>query len=461
MIDLYGGSAEIYFVDSTGTARSIQKIARGGTGDLRPPQYSNFVTRISVSISLLKFTEIRVQLDPTLQEAVQLINSGVLGLGFAGTSEAPAASSSDFAVTSKRKYGFNKLKVRLHYGGLSSPWYTGILMPPNVRIGTDGIGLELRAVGVLFNQLKNSSKKAYRSQSRERVLKELTNDGKDLELVINKDDAKAREALAKIESMNQSMNNWAQVKQMLEKSNLRIMDVGSNSLDSPPRFEILSMDYLRKTKKGVRTFSVFKQINPNAGIFPILDMETSINNFLFGQTVGNTINSFDSSTKGQTAPSRQKVGGATLSQKTGTMPSTDGSVAGTSTDPNVSGRSISVPQGGREDHPYLEKVNGFIQGAIEGASQYSISTVGLVDMLPGRPANVEVGSEKGTVKFLTGTYDCIEIEHEMSVDGVETRLQLAKTFGLAPLIEQGVSKAVSKVSDIAGNTKQSTSAGTL
>jgi hypothetical protein len=447
LIDLHGGHVEIYFKSKDGVARSLRNVVFGEGGDGNSPAFTNFVQRARVKISILRFTDIEVTFAPPFEQAVKLLKSGVLGLGFGRSQSTGQSDSSDpeLAGASKGEINFNTIVVRFHHGGKKSPYFKGLLLVPEVDIGVDGITITVKATGLLFDKTKTSSGKPSDSKSRLSIIQSLI--GNDIILKPDPKDAKANDALAKVEKLNPGKSDFNVVKDMIDKSNCVIYQSGMTSPNSKPTYELISMDFLRKRAPEV-TFVLWDQINPNKSIYPILGMKTSINNYLAGQTLGVNASAIDSSSKQKKT---KKAGADSAKDFTDNLSSHDGSMSGSGND--AKGKTVPVPDAG-EGHSLTGVLTSAIHQAMESALQYEISTVGIADLLPGRRVNVKVAD----VKFLSGAYDLYEVTHEMGEGGFDTSITLAMTGGLAVLLDKGVEKTQQGLLAAAG-VKSSTTDG--
>jgi hypothetical protein len=429
IIDLYGGSVEIYFKSKDGVARSLRNIVFGEGGDGNSDQFANFVSHAKVHVSLLRFTNIEVTFNPPFDQAIKLIQSGVLGIGFSiksATGE-PLGNDKDFASASKSSINFNTVVIKFHHGGKQSPYFKGLLLVPEVKIGVDGISITIKATGMYFEQTKVSSGKPSDSKTGLQLIQSLL--GPEIEISIDPNDSQAAKALSKIHKINMNQSNFSIANDILHDANCSLYQSGMKSKNSKPVYELISKDFMRKRKSGA-TFVLWSQINPNKGVYPIINMQTDINNYLAGQSFGLNATGIDSSTK---ARRTEKAGAESAKRFTDTHASRDGSISGSGAGKKV--KTIHVPNSG-EGHSLAGTVVAAVHAALESALRYEITTVGIVDLLPGRPVKVTVAG----VPFLSGAYDLYEVTHEMSDSGIETHVNLAMTGGFSTLIDSGLQK---------------------
>src|SRR6185295_654455 len=127
VIDLYGGSVEVYFITKNQSPLSLSNIFYGDSlidtpfsGTAFNPQSAHFIQSISVKNTILGFTNIEVTFTPPFEQAIALINSGVIGLGFSTKQPSGDAQQGDpqLATSMLSTIGFNQISVRLHYGGM-------------------------------------------------------------------------------------------------------------------------------------------------------------------------------------------------------------------------------------------------------------------------------------------------------------------------------------------------------
>lgn len=463
MIDLYGGSLEVFLIGDDNIPYSLHNVAmKLSTGvDRTSPEFVQFVSSASVKISLLQFTNIEVHLNPPLEQAKNLIESGKIGMGFSTKGIKGAAKSSGGLLgnsASSSLPGTNRIKLRMHYGGKSTPYYAGVLMPPDLSIGADGIQITLKAVGMMWNSTKKSTKTVATDMSNDKFLRSITDDGKLFNIKVNPGDKIALAALDKAGAVSHKQSDWKAVKTLLMKEGLHIVDIGSDKLSGVPTFEIVSSKYMRSHPKSQVTLVAFEQIDPNKGRLPILSMDTSLVNYMFGQTVGIQSSSVSSAKK--TVGKDGHVGVKDISKRTDTVASSDSTTAASPAD-GTSARTYAMPMfRGVSDtvDSYKEKVVGFMQQATESAFRYEVVTVGALNLMPGRPVVISVAG----IKFLSSTYDCYEVEHSFNDNGCETKVTLAQTLGLADLISNAMQKVEAAASADNGNTvKTSTTKGIL
>jgi len=458
-IDLYGGSVEVSFLPANGPTKSLSNIfydeSLKGTefsSTAFNPKSVHFIQHVSVKVSLLRFTEIEITFAPPFEQAVKLLNSGVLGLGFSTKQTAGTKEKTDpeLATEGLSTIGFNQVSVRMHYGGMSSNYFKGFLLAPEIEIGTDGISIKIRATGLLFPQAKKHSNKVLKDKTRIEIIKSLLGDGEDFEVKFDPNDAAAAKFMDTVHSVTAADSNWSLVKSLLDSSNCAIYDTGSESIEGIPTYEIISKDFLRTRDDNIYNFVLWENINPNERRFPILDLKTSIANYMMGQSLG--INTATLDLKDKKVAPHEKVDFASV------YSTSDGSQSGapnakdTPKDNDVAGNTKKIPLASEKDkkQPSMkEKALGLIQNATDKALQYQITTVGLMELRPGRGVGISVAG----VAFLSGHYDLYEVTHEFSTDGVTTSLTLARTAGLASIIDRGVGIAQKKVSAALGGVR--------
>jgi hypothetical protein len=191
---------------------------------------------------------------------------------------------------------------------------------------------------------------------------------------------------------------------------------------------------------GGYRFVLWNQINPNKGVYPILDMETSIANYMAGQMI-KQVTAYDSSKKENSKnPSTPKTTPSKTNQK---LASPDGSGVGVNLEGDEKIKKVHVPNRGNGfGTSMVEAFEGVFNTLTDKALQYEITTVGIVDLKPGISVFVDVAG----VDFLSGKYDLFEVTHDFASDGVTTKLTLSRTFGFAKLIDNGVEQLQQKIS---------------
>jgi hypothetical protein len=323
----------------------------------------------------------------------------------------------------------------MHYGGMVSNHYKGFLLAPEIDIGTDGITIRVRAVGMTFGHTKQHKKRVIKELTQEGIIRDLLDDGKDFNIFIDPNDAAAKKALGKIHSLNAVDSNWAHTRSILDAANCIMFDRGSKSPDDIPTMEIVSKEYLRQRNDNHFQFILWEQIDPNANRFPILELKTSIANYIMGQNLGQANKTVGADkklkdTKEPTATLISTVSDKSVTGKPGALDKKTG-------DLSVDAKPVTAANERDKAPSLIDKALGLAQKAMDKALQYEITTVGIMELTPGRTVTVNVAG----VSFLSGQYDLYTVEHNFSLDGVTTSLTLARTFGLAVAVRETAEKA--------------------
>jgi len=448
-IDLLGGDVEL-LLEENGVMQSIQSV-------IGPA--SSYIDSVRVNIPLLKIFTVDVHLAPPLEQAIKLLKSGKIGIGFSKSDSGTGAIPIPLGSIGISKLGIavNRMAVRLHYGGRSSSFFKAILMPPDIDISTDGVSITMKGVGMMFSSTKAQKQRTFKDQTKSKILQELIGD----EVEIKIEDRKAIEDLDVQMNYDQSKSDWESALEVLESANCTGFYAGAKNpgnADSAQIFKIRSRHGTR-TIQRIPTFVMYRQINPNKRVYPLLGLSTEVTNLtLPGAAWGKKISSNNREEK---KTNDVKAGAGTMSESTNTTTSQDGSVAGgqnatqrgTKADvagnvkpDDVGGAGLSVP--GKFE---VEKAKGLVHSFMDKTFQYSLQSIGVVDLLPGQMVNVAIAD----IDALTGAYDLYEVEHNVSSGGVETALKCARTGGLISALSQQFEKArpTSATSSAKTNTK--------
>jgi hypothetical protein len=446
--DAYSNWFEIYLKSKDGVNYSLQSLARGNPtrADLRSPEYAQFVESVKVNVSLFRFIQISVTLRPTFDEAVNMINKGVLGMGFSTSNKSSNAGDGDFASTALSKFGYNEIIVRLHSGNKKSRYFKGMLLVPEFSINQDSIEIQLKAVGFMNFTRQRGTSKTYTGTTYRAIIEELAKDpSNSFTIYVDPADSKANAFLDAPRSVNMLKKNWEGIKDILKQGNLRILDTGSSDVSGAVVMQIASADF-NKNRAAPYQFVAFRNIDPSNSIYPIISMRTSIANYAANQTLSSIVNSVSDADKLKPKDDAQAAIGAETSKEfSNGVVSSNGTLPGQDpVDSAAVGKTRSSPMNGGE---YLEKMKGYWQSLVDTAMSYELNSIGIPDALPGRPVKVVIGSG---VKFLSGTYDCYELEHNWTNNGSETTFNLFNTLGMASALDKGlqvIEKKVTATSD--------------
>jgi len=449
--DLFGGAAEVWIVSGGKGPRSLSSIIGADSS-------MSFVESMRIKIALFEIMNVEINLNPLLDLALRLLSSQTLGMGF--SAKVPdfsnkSTEASEQASAFAKSLSINHMIVRLHYGGVSSPYYKTIMHVPEIDVGADGISIVLKGTGILFqtaNNFTNKSKKDKRSAAIDKML------GGDFILEIPPGDTKAKKALDAIEFYTSAQSDLEIVTDIVKKSECVLLYAGSDTKDGRQKMIIKSRDYTRKKGNGrfenVPTgpvFAAFKQIDPNNGIYPLLSMQVPIANlFMPGAIYGASSIKYSRDNK-QTQ--QELINGKSLGKSTDKLPSQDGTMAGgrskakqyqsqtSATVASSDSNGINYPVPDREGTGLVDKVKGVFHSFFEKAFEYHLTSVGIVDLLPGQLISIDFMG----VQALSGQYDLASVEHSISSSGVETSMQCFRTGGVLSMIDQGVGEMKEKV----------------
>lgn len=432
----------------------------------------HFVEQVKVSIKIGQLLNIEVNLNPPLDQALALLRSGSLGLGF--TTKRPSTATSIGSVSplaapvGGTSIFVNKIAVKLHYAGLESPWFKGMLLQPDIDITADGISITLKAVGMLFDASKTFPAKSFTGkETTESIIKTLIGDQVK---IVYKSEAQSKFAQPYGKPINSTKNNLELAKDIIQEKNCFLIMSGSNDKDIQT-VTISTVNEMRQVSSVNATFVAFRQIDPSKREFPLTAFSAPIQNLIVpgGPWGGFKVGTFDTSTKKAKITNSPKDTYA--KERTGKVSSSDGSMGGdVSQAQNTAsgdaggisrntqaGRMIPLPAR-NSSTSVIDLMKGFIHDATDNVFLYDITSIGVMDLLPGNLIQVAISD----ITELTGVFDCIEVEHVMGSGGVETRMSLVRTGGLVTAASLGIEKIKSKTANFLGTqTKTSTPTGVI
>lgn len=429
-------------------------------------QVMHFVDSVKVNIKLGQILNIEVGLNPPLDQALKLLRSGTLGLGFTvkKTGAAPADPLAGIAAPSggSSSVFVNKMAVRLHYAGLKSKWFKGLLLQPDIEINAEGISITMKAIGMLFESSKTYVAKSYTGkENTSTILNEIL--GKQFQ-IIYKPEAKSQLGQPYGKPINSTKSNMELAKDIIQEKNCFMYESGSSD-KKQQKIVISTVNEMRQKPKAKASLVAYRQINPANREFPLISFSAPIQNLLlpgapWGGVKAQQFSSDKKSLKPTNVPKEtySKDRSNKINSSDGTMGGSvsQGQITGSGDAGGISrneqaGRTIPIPSRDAK-HNALDMMKGFVHDFTDTVFKYDVTTIGIVDLLPGNMIHVAISN----IKELTGLFDCTEIEHVISNSGCETRLSLVRTGGLVTAASQGAQKAINKgVDALSGQTKTS------
>lgn len=448
-IDLFGVSVSLW-LENNGNMVPFRSIAGNST---------DYIESISVKLGLMETFQLEIKICPPLADAVNLLNSGKIGLGFASknkTSHVKTATpvGSDVNVGDK-SYSMNKIAVKISYGGLSSPVFKAILLTPELSLNEEGIDITMKGIGMLFEKTKKPAlMKGINIPSE--VIQYLLGHEQGLNVVFDK------KAKAILESANpiavpSSRNSFEEAKRILMENNCTLYFVGANGINEKQTVRIAHTQDRRQKNNTFCSFVAFRNIDPNNRVYPILNLSAEVTNLaVSSMLVGAKTAIADKSTK--TTTQKNADGGHYTGNVSASVTTQDGSIAGAS-DPskrNSTGESTGVDTnektgfltGGiaREGGDIFKTIQGVVSDYMDKAFAYNLTSVCIPDLLPARMVNVAIAN----IHALTNSYDLITVEHNISNGGAETRISVNAMGGIVSAIGQNGNKVAGKVAEAAG-----------
>ena len=332
------------------------------------------------------------------------------------------------------------------------------MLAPDVSLGGEGIDITMRGVGFMFESAKASSKISVESRTRESLIRELIGTQVDLRI---KDDRAERE-LQKLTAYEQGQkNNFQAAQELAMEVNCRLRYTGAETADDKPVVVIEHLDAVYDPKKISVELVAYGQINPNRGSYPLIELTAPVTNLLLPKFVnGATANRFKKSDKSFEELNVMKDFNKDVSGK---APSQDGTIAGDvdqsgDVDNDIAGSPMAIVDRG-ESSTTLGKFKSMVYDYITHVFEYDLTTVGIVDLEPGRMIAVKCGG----IESLEGAYDVWDVEHSIGVEGAQTKITARRTGGAANMTRLGIEKAEDTGRRfIAGiNTKKASSDGVV
>lgn len=467
--DLLGGAAEVWLEKGQAMTPIGEIIGLGQT--------MNFIEQIKINITLGSIIQMDITLDPPIEQAIALLKSGYLGIGFSvkkhnsktSTPQAAAQANNQTTIdnTSSSALSFtpymNKVCVRLHYGGLSSRWFKGLLLQPEIDISVEGVSITLKAIGMLFNSHKSLAPVVFtpgttKLQAIEKLLTP--------EVHLNP----TKGALAKLsEPMETTKFTYPSGKSWLEHARdiaataqCKIVQSGSYTPDGQQQIDVFQVSERRTNKSVKAAFVAYRQINPQNREFPLISFNAPIQNLLLGPYSGFNIAkgakkfTYEDSTdsyeaRGPVPASSDKAMGGGFGMASTNQQGDSGGM----TQPDQAKPMYPAPES------FLDTLRGWAHDFVDKVFEYEVTSVGVVDLLPGCLVNVAVAN----IAELTGSFDLYEVEHVVSSSGVETRMRMIRTGGFLSLLSEGVEQVKADITSISGSNtkppKTSTTTGTI
>jgi hypothetical protein len=436
-------------------------------------QAVNFIEEVKVNVKLGQILNIEVSLNPPLDQALKLLRSGSLGLGFTAKRPSTSTTIGTDATTAAPPGGtsifVNKLAVRLHYAGLKSKWFKGLLLQPDISITPEGVSITLKAIGMLFEASKTFPTKSWTGQETSAsIIKELLGDQVH---IVYKQHADAIFSQPYGKPINSTKNNMELAKDIIQEQNCFMFMSGSNGTNIQ-NITISTINEMRVAPTVNATFVAYRQINPSLRQFPLTAFSAPIQNLLipsgaWGGVKVTTMASSDKVVNDQVNTPTDTY----AAERSGKVSSPDGSIGGGASQGQTTqsgdaagisrsaatGKIVPVPARNLADQG-LNLMKGWVHDATDSVFTYDVTGMGVVDLLPGSMVQILISD----IHELSGVFDCSEVEHVMGTGGVETKMTLIRTGGLLAAASAGVEKVKAKSSQLFGTTTQSsTTAGVI
>lgn len=475
LIDLYGCSVDLNIDGVT-----LQSLSKSG---------SHFVERVSVTTGLFHLYQLEVELNPPLEEAVRMLQSGYLGIGFSvettsedagvqgGVNKLQHVANQASGVVNKVKslagnFGFGggdsldidkkpeqestsvkmrRINVRINYGGKSSGWFRGILLAPQIEVGLEGFTIKLNGVGYLFQKTKQQDPRVLSGKGTS-IVRELLGDGDYANVQMDSLAEEAINGVVNEDQINHDKNDYDMATEIIKKANC-IMTYDTAPTDGALPVVNVKHKSSQKMRVGDLQLTAYRDVKPNSGIYPILGLSCNAINLTlpdgaFGKKFV-TVNSDEKKT----------VSDSAINTHDGKVNKSDNTAAGGGKD--MTGQEMGGFFGGPVK--FADSLKGIYSEYTNKVFEYEILTTGIFDLAPGRMISIGVAN----IPFLSGTYDINEVTHSISTTGAETKVKLFRTGGLLSKVGNAVTNVVDDVLSPSAtdnhkfNTKTPTTKGLL
>lgn len=441
IIDLFGVQVELW-IENNAKWIPFRNIAGNAT---------DYIQSVSIRVGLMNNFTMNVKICPPLADAIALLNSGKVGLGFSASNSTSSVKSSSKAGEdvdkSNKDYHMNKIAIRIKYGGQISPWFRAILLMPEFELSNEeGIEISLNGVGMLFEATKKPAIIDGEISAVDAIKKLLGSGNQNINVVFT-DSALKNLNESKNISVSSGVNSMEEASKILKANHCYFICEGAPDLTSKQVFKVFSSQDRRNTTFG--TFVAFRQIDPNNGIYPILSLRSPLTNVVVGSMLLNAKNEFydkskkQSVIKPQDGKSYQETGGNKIPANDNSAPSVQEDSVFDSD--SIEGTILGSTQ--KRGSGFIDVVKGAAIDFMEKTFEYQISTVCIPAILPGRLVGIGVAD----IKALSGQYDLVSVEHTISSGGAETSLECRAMGGLAAAAGVGMNKIVSAAADKLGS----------
>lgn len=437
--DLLGGAVEIQF----GDGKTIGQV-------LGLDSAVNFIEQVKVNIVMGAIITMDITLDPPIEQAIALLKSKRLGIGFSTkqhqskTSTPQAAAGQNQSTINNQQSNnldysvqINQISIRLHYGGLSSPWFKGLLLQPEVDISIDGISITMKAIGMLFTSQKSLAPVTFQAQqTKQQAINQLLTD--EVEVIYEPEAASVlQQPMSTTRQTYTGKSHLEHARAIANTVGCKIIQIGGLSPSGKQQVGVRHVSSWRNNKTPPSaTFVAYRQINPSNREFPLISFTCSIQNVMLGPFSGFNIGTGTKKiTITDSTESYAQKRGQAVTPKDGT---TAGAMAMGQATKQGDTQGMSQPDQAKPMYPspgsLLDTVTGYCHDFLDKAFEFELTSVGVVDLLPGALVGVAISD----ITELSSTYDLWEVEHTVSSGGVETKINVKRTGGMASAFSQGI-----------------------
>ena len=431
------------------------------------PQLFNSIASVTAKVGNQSLGTIEVQITPSFEDGITILNSGLLGIGLTQKGQKPKTASgdaSDKSVTSKPiedtvatpKAGesssdfaesiYPVLAVRFLYADqfdndgteASTPWYVGILNTPEVSFSASEISITMKAAsnGVMASKFITTAK--FENESIYDCITKLL-EPYEIEITFDEDDSQT-ESLLQSETYSGISSEPAMmtVKNILLKVDCYFSLINGDDKQPANEIRIKSRKAVNEGKVDF-TFVLYRQIDPANNVIPIYDLQIQSNGALFlpGGAFGSSQKGLDPTTKKivklEVNDKSNKTKGLTGSSAgMNKMVGSSGKVSGitnglgtVSPDIDVSGDNIAITQRGTESNKDEIESKALTDGSL--GLTYTITVPGLPRLRAIRLAQIIVGDN---IKGISGLGQIYSVTHRTGSDGWVSEIDFKRQPGL-------------------------------
>lgn len=446
--------------------------------------FANALNSVAVTMTQGGASTIEVNLSPTFQQAVQIIESGFLGFGFPLKNKSNPSVEYNFtgglfkksinpisAQSSNAKA--SSLSVRFGYGDgganpkqAITPWVGGIITAPDLSFGEE-ISVVMKAVSAGLKLTSADTTRIFNGETLVTAVEQIVEE--DINGIVEfKPEAKARASQIRV-FRNQTDNSMAFLKDLLSDYNFKFYESGGTSKLPKQKFEIDSIEGISNSTPQF-TLVMYGQIDVSKKVYPIESFETNITHALvsgefFGSKTTNTQTKNKEITRKEYGISTYKKGikakndtvqGKHVVGKATKVGPTDGPP--TDRDATMAGKRFVTVRKNSLDDAQNKAVESSTNSAIDGSVVLNVTAPLIPEAVPNALVRVNIftGDPNNPLfKTVSGVYKIHEVRHSVSDSGGTTELSLLRGIGAGKIEQNGVQKVQDTITKSSNNVSAS------